>query len=718
MKQKLELWIKRLTSWSWYLRVFDRLFARSAVRQAASLSVVVIVFILLLSGVGWWLWQEKSYGRHLQDVVYLFIYPDSFGEVKDTGGGQKWFYSFALLAGTIIVGGLLISVLTNMLQNRVQRVRNGYVTYNYLSGHILVIGYDEIVPNLVSQICRQYPERHVVVQSILPAQQVRNAVFAATPDKYEKHIFIYNGRRDSIDDLSRLGVGEAHEIFLIGDRSSDDHDALNMECMSILSKLLEDHKKKTGSTHKIPFNVLFEDRATTIAFQTTDIASLLKEHVDLYPLNFYENWCRQALAGEVFGSGRPLAQLDRGDNNAFAGITADSKRHAQLVVVGMSRLGISLGIQAAHMMHYPNFRHGNGLESVITFIDLDADVEMRRFMCMHSPFFEVQTATYTDMSDSGSGTPVTIAPKRYSGEDADFVGVRFEFVKGDIFSPGVREMLEARARDDSLSLTVAITLNHSRLNASVGLSLPKSLFDVNRNIPILVQQRTSGALLSTLAADQDNRFCNVIPFGMIECSYDLDHQIEKMAMQLNYAYLQARLNQMALSDDVEGYWNALPVSKQWSSIHAVSFIFTKLRSLGIAPARAGRILESSDKSLIASACEIEHRRWCAERLLLGFSRCAENDTRIPQTHKCIAPNHVVKQFKQAVDENGIGQFELNDRSTLKAIPKIMEIIGKNAEKRRQAEVQESAQKNRWRQLAVSKFNPFRRSVTDKNVYGS
>lgn len=661
--------------WSRLLRWFDRLFARGSILQAVSLISLVLVFVVLLTCLSYFLFrQQASFGQHLRKIVYLFIYPDSFGEVKKQPQGL-WFYTFTLVSGTVIVGGLLISVLTNMLQNRVRRVRGGYVAYRHMSDHILVIGYDEIVPHLVARICAQHPGRDVLVQSVVPAQQVRNAVFAATPDGDEKHIFIYIGRRDSRDDLSRLRPWKAREIFVIGDRHSDDHDALNMECIRILSKLLMQPENRPK--HRIPMNVLFEDRATTIAFQTTDVAREIQRYLNLYPLNFYENWSRRALAGELIGT-HSLVQLDRGDDSERngldgpPGIVRGSKRRAQLVVVGMSRMGITLGIQAAHIMHYPNFSPGNGLASKVTFIDLNADTEMRRFMCLHQPFFDVQDTYYTDLTESGDHRRQTIAARRFTGEDANFVGVHFEFVKGDIYSDAVRGLLSDLASDTNLSLTVAICLNHSRQNASAAMSLPQNLYDTERRIPILVQQRTSGAIFDTLAADQDNRFCNVFPFGMLECGYDLDHNLERMAMQMYNTYRQAQINQLGqLSESIEQLWNEGSILRKWSSIHAVTYFPTKLRSLGLQ--KTGKPISLTPESR-ADACEIEHRRWCAERLLLGVSRQTEGEPKAPFRHRCLAPYDQVKQLPQPCNEEGVGQYELNDLATLQAIPMMLEVI--------------------------------------------
>ena len=70
------------------------------------------------------------------------------------------------------------------------------------------------------------------------------------------------------------------------------------------------------------------------------------------------------------------------------GISSTSKDHVHLVVVGMSKMGIAMAIQAAQVAHYPNFSSGrkdedgnvlrepSPIRTRITFIDNDAENEI------------------------------------------------------------------------------------------------------------------------------------------------------------------------------------------------------------------------------------------------------------------------------------------------------------------------------------------------------
>lgn len=57
-------------------------------------------------------------------------------------------------------------------------------------------------------------------------------------------------------------------------------------------------------------------------------------------------------------------------------ITYESKKHIHLVIIGMSRMGVAIGVEAAHLLHFPNFCRDPRCKSTITFIDEMADREM------------------------------------------------------------------------------------------------------------------------------------------------------------------------------------------------------------------------------------------------------------------------------------------------------------------------------------------------------
>lgn len=80
------------------------------------------------------------------------------------------------------------------------------------------------------------------------------------------------------------------------------------------------------------------------------------------------------------------------------GIGPDSDRYVHLFIVGMSRMGVVMGIEAAHLAHYPNFGTKN-IRTKITFIDKDSAEEKDFFMGRFKNLFELSHWRYGTVTE-------------------------------------------------------------------------------------------------------------------------------------------------------------------------------------------------------------------------------------------------------------------------------------------------------------------------------
>lgn len=146
----------------------------------------------------------------------------------------------ASLLGTLLFTGLLVSVFSNFLQRRVESYEKGRIHYE-LSDHIVFIGYDDIMLPLVKQ-CAEFESnrnRKIVVQTKKPSEEVREDIRPLiTNDSLFRNIIFYNGRRNSVKDLMNLDLQRASEIFIVGDRSSENHDEINLQCYGIIQDII------------------------------------------------------------------------------------------------------------------------------------------------------------------------------------------------------------------------------------------------------------------------------------------------------------------------------------------------------------------------------------------------------------------------------------------------------------------------------------------------
>lgn len=608
---------------------FDRAFSGRGRKQFAWLVGILLLFFGVIYLVSWFFsFPEPSdaatpdssqgaggsdvpMGRLLQ-LICLFIDP---GSVANVSPELRWFSLGVAILGLVLVTGLLISVVSNMLERRVERYREGEIAYP-LENHVVVIGFDEMVPILVRQICSdpRYGNCYILIQSVQPAAKVRNRIHTVLEARQERRILVLHAQRNSTEELEKLCTTRAREIFLIGEANEYDHDSLNIDS---LQKIVAIHSK-TRNCPRIPVSVLFEYQTTYAAFQISDLAEEWRKQIDFHPFNFYEEWAKKLLVKRCYEEEATKVEYPVLDREP---ITRESDQTVHLVIIGMSRMGVALGVEAAQLLHFPNFCRDRRLKSRITFIDAAADEEMNFFRGRYRHYFDLAPSRYWDMTRPDE---VRILPPNWGfGPRTDFLDVEFEFINGRAETPSVQRLLAEWAEDSEQQLSIAICLNFPPQAMAMGLYLPDVIYA--HNIPVFVRQETSSALLNLLnnrlKKEPLNRYSHVFPFGMLANSFDLDRRNTRRAQLVNYIYdykgIYGTSPSAVPSDhELQQKWDKLPVALQWSNFYCADSVDIKLRSLGFGATPPMRLT----KGQIELLAEVEHNRWNMEKLLLGYRK--------------------------------------------------------------------------------------------------
>lgn len=608
---------------------FDRAFSGRGRKQFAWLVGILLLFFGVIYLVSWFFtFPEPSdlatsdsqqgaggsdvpMGRLLQ-LICLFIDP---GSVANVTPELRWFSLGVAILGLLLFTGLLISVVSNMLERRVERYREGDIAYP-LENHVVVIGFDEMVPMLVRQICSdpRYVNCYVLIQSVQPTAKVRSRIHTVLDARQERRILVLHAQRNSTEELEKLCTTRAREILLIGEANEYDHDSLNIDS---LQKIVEIHSKKPNCP-RIPVSVLFEYQTTYAAFQISDLAEKWRKQIDFHPFNFYEEWAKKLLVKRSYEEGSVKVEYLALDREP---ITRESDRTVHLVIIGMSRMGVALGVEAAQLLHFPNFCRDRRLKSQITFIDAKADEEMNFFRGRYHHYFDMAPSLYRDMEHSEE---VRVLPPNWNYSfRTDFLDVEFEFIKGRAETPAVQKLLTEWAEDESRQLSIAICLNFPPQAMAMGLYLPDVIYA--RNIPVFVRQETSSALLNLLnnrlKEEPLNRYSHVFPFGMLANSFDLDRRNTRRAQLVNYIYdykgkYGTSPSAAPSEHELQREWDKLPVALQWSNFYCADSVDIKLRSLGFGTTPPVRLT----KEQVELMAEVEHNRWNMEKLLLGYRK--------------------------------------------------------------------------------------------------
>lgn len=667
----------------WFLK-FDRTFSEKIWRQI----FILIGFVVIALAIGLVICYFLSFGEKGKDLsfyewaLYLLIDGNALSNIymdNYPSGGRFGVIIFAVLGsllGVVLFGGMLISVLSNMLERRIENYRKGKNTY-VIAGHHVILGYDEIVPSIIKQICTD-ENAYVLLQSSQPSEQIAERIHSSIAQDCEKRVIIKNGHRTSTQDLCELKLNKASNIYIVGDRTKPSHDAMNIDCMEKIYSILSENQE-LGKPQSI--TTVFEDPDTYAALQVTDLFENIRSlKVEFIPYNFYTDWAKQIF---VDTDGERYPYLDGN------GISSDSNKHVHLVIVGTSSFGVTLGIEAAKMLHFPNF-DGKNNRTEITFIDLNADNELQLFMTRSRHFFEVQEHKYgefvlEEVEEKQKGEKelvykeVTRPATGFSDENANFLDVEFRFIKGDIFTKEVQALITEWACDDTQILSLIFAMRDSRSNMSIAMNMSDKVYE--RGTRIFIRQNTSSKFLDKvrqLSQTEKNkmvinldgkdeilqikgRYAHIYPFGMTDITFDINKRTQHMAECINYIYnfyydskyivdengnplkdekeIEAKkglpLSNQLLNDgnkvlqgmmkfnkeDVlniaHDLWIGLKVSDQWSNLYSAYNIGFRERTL---KAEGYEDCMGLDKNVLLKMAEVEHNRWNVEKLLMGFRK--------------------------------------------------------------------------------------------------
>ena len=106
---------------------------------------------------------------------------------------------------------------------------------------------------------------YVLLQSSLPSEELREKLQVSIAQEYDERIIIKNGHRTSLHDLLGLRLAKACNIYVVGDRTTENHDAMNIECLDKIAELLD----QAGGEHPDTVTAFFEDAETYAAMQVT-----------------------------------------------------------------------------------------------------------------------------------------------------------------------------------------------------------------------------------------------------------------------------------------------------------------------------------------------------------------------------------------------------------------------------------------------------------------
>lgn len=645
---------------------FDRALSESIGKQILILFILMIVlfglsllFLCFSGNNDWGAYCEKKEISKWVLPLYLLIDGNAFNDLYSFEEYHVGKYMLVVSGITYVMGilvftGALISVMTNMISQRVEDHKNGLIHY-LKSGHYIIMGYDDMVPSVINEILRKDKEAYVLLLTAVNAETIHEKLRKSFSEKELKHIIVNYGHRTSEESYKDICLESAAEIFIVGKRSLPAHDAMNVECVNHICDYL---KKVNAKELPSCITCVFEDLDTYAAFKTSEIFNEVRDlGIEFVPYNFYSGWAKQVFVNQYYREKNNPDVAIAYPSVYGGGIKPDDKKRVHLVFVGTSNFGVSFAMEAAHMLHFPNFDETTKQpKTLITFIEKNAETEMAQFVTRNRNFFEIQSYYYRDLTQDATAN---VEPRHDllipSLSSHDFLDVEFEFIKGDIYSHQMQEEISRWATDEGQYLSIFLSMTDQRSNFMMGMNMPDEVY--SHQVPVFIRQDRADNFVTKLrAADSQDfaystiakgtlnteqrkgRYANLYPFGMDDTAYCSDNRTFQQAKLINFLYSTAdythykftslpelsAMDQGKIWEAAEKGWHELPVALKWSNLYSTYNFPCKLASLrairGLAANDTSHDLDEITQAELDVLGHVEHNRWNVEKLLMGYRK--------------------------------------------------------------------------------------------------
>lgn len=611
--------------------------------------VIVMLFSIPLHG-------HDNWGERLWVVYNNFVDPGN--QMNETAWPNRALLGLISFSGSVLLGGVLISTISNIIERRVGVVNTGRMTYRNITQHYVLIGFNELSINMIRELYDECPSARILLMSGIEAATVRHRIQSALPIEVERQVLVYFGNIESIEELERLNIASAVEVYVLGDEDRYGRDAKNIAIVHLVSVL----RGKCPDGEVMPVYVQFDSIPSYSNIQKMNLPPEVfsmegKPNIFFRPFNLHENLARQLWSLYAVDSERRYEPLDYRPigiaQQPDGSWSATSQDYVHLVIVGFNRMGRSLLLEALRICHYANYDDrlpaDKRIRTRITLVDREMETQ-RDYFKAQFPYIESQI------------------------DD-----IEVEYCHDDICSTAMRTRLQQWAQNKNCLLTVAICARNPDLSLSLGLNLPHEVYQ--HQCRVLIRQEFNNDL-SSMVDDEQGRYRYVKVFGMVDKGMKKNILQDKLALYVNYlydcCYADESLKQKeVLKNMYESYdnhsgdfvlmnhqahclWNKLSEPLRWANRYQLDAYSVFCRTLGYGIRRSDRLPARISEFTFSGTLQpqalyllvrMEKYRWNAERTVAGWRR-AEVKDKVFLQHNLIMPfSELLQKFPEEVEKD-------------------------------------------------------------------
>lgn len=538
------------------------------------------------------------------------------------------------ILGMTLLTGLFVSTFTNIIEQRVDAVKSGAITYKGIHSHFVIIGFCELTESVIRGIYEKYGnDSKILLLTRENINSVRESLYDILNAKqYDGQLVLYSGDYCISDNLNRLNIAKSKEIYILGERSLEESDYVNFACYQKIEESLSD---ESNHDYPIPVYVQMHHVVTFSTFQRLDMNET-PARTYFRPFNPSELWSRLLWNGgdvDVCDCYNQVKTMNY--PSILSNVDNIQNRYVHIVVCGFNQMAQALLLQSIRSAHFSYYTEENNRKTKITIVD----PRIKDFWQAFSAQFRHLEQVYD--------------------VDIEFRDCSLEELGGDVTKWSI---------DSTQKLIIAICSDNKNAALEQSLNLPDEVYyqhgKKSTDLPLVFVEQKIFFSVWELAknveqTELDDKINN--PNVFRKALYDKYHNVYPFGMKIRHIYPNEieDLKACIIHADYEDQWgntNNAPedkitirhlyeLVKQNDDEKLKSLIETAFAKWYILPENvksANRyqtdnhkqfkmILEKHgiismedisklDNDILRLCSDIEHRRWIGERVIAGWQQ--------------------------------------------------------------------------------------------------
>lgn len=285
------------------------------------LLILAIFFFMGISGILGVFFDDRPFSWENMLRLYGVFSQTSSAYTPPDASDADYLYNLLLsMLGAFLFAGLLLSAFNNMLTQRIQKVKEGRVDYNF-SDHIVIIGANDSLLSIIQTVtkeAKQKEKRQILVVTSKTYNELLLLKSIVDSEIWDNLHYINANILEPIQTnnenhshyLERLNISRCSEIYVLSDSKPGQCDIDTERIVSTIFKYLQDRKVK--NRNKINCYLEYSNLPTAfwISKQLNSDCPEICEYINVIPFDFNMMLAVKPILRHIMKLEKPMESID------------------------------------------------------------------------------------------------------------------------------------------------------------------------------------------------------------------------------------------------------------------------------------------------------------------------------------------------------------------------------------------------------------------------